>query len=64
MEGEQGVLGGNQGSFALLCVRSFVLLSYTNQFPSERAFYCKGNLYSAKENTPLRSSQGKSKVNI
>jgi hypothetical protein len=33
MEGEQGVVGGNQGFFALLCVRSFVLLSYTNQCP-------------------------------
>jgi hypothetical protein len=32
-EVEQGVVGYNQGSFALLCVRSFVLLSYTNQCP-------------------------------
>jgi hypothetical protein len=43
-EGEQGVVGGNQGSFALLGVGSFALLSYTNQCPSERPFYCKGNL--------------------
>jgi hypothetical protein len=32
-EGEQGVVGYNQRFFALLCVRSFVLLSYTNQCP-------------------------------
>jgi hypothetical protein len=32
-EGEQGIVGGNQRSFALLCVGSFVLLSYTNQCP-------------------------------
>jgi hypothetical protein len=29
--GEQGVVGSKQRSFALLCVGSFVLLSYTNQ---------------------------------
>jgi hypothetical protein len=33
MEGKQGVVGGNQGSFALLCGGSFLLLSYTNQCP-------------------------------
>jgi hypothetical protein len=43
-EGEQGVLGYNQRSFTLLYVGSFVLLSYTNQCPYERVFYCKGNL--------------------
>jgi hypothetical protein len=43
-EVEQGVVGGNQGSFTLLCVGSSVLLSYTNQYPYERVFYCKGNL--------------------
>jgi hypothetical protein len=31
--GEQGVVGSIQRSFALLCVRLFVLLSYTNQCP-------------------------------
>jgi hypothetical protein len=31
--GEQGVVGGNQGSFASLGIRSSVLLSYTNQCP-------------------------------
>jgi hypothetical protein len=33
MEGEQGVVGCNQRSFALLYIGSFVLLSYTNQCP-------------------------------
>jgi hypothetical protein len=33
MEVEQGVVGCNQRSFILLCIRSFVLLSYTNQCP-------------------------------
>jgi hypothetical protein len=32
-EGEQGVVGSKQRSFALLCIRSFVSLSYTNQCP-------------------------------
>jgi hypothetical protein len=40
----QGVVGGNQSPFALQCVGAFILLSYTNQCPLERAFYCKGNL--------------------
>jgi hypothetical protein len=31
--GGQGVVGYNQRFFALLCVGSFVLLSYTNQCP-------------------------------
>jgi hypothetical protein len=31
--GGQGVVGCNQGSFALLCIGSFVLLSYTSQCP-------------------------------
>jgi hypothetical protein len=31
--GEQGVVGSKQRSFTLLCVGSFVLLSYTNQCP-------------------------------
>jgi hypothetical protein len=30
---EQGVVGCNQRSFALICIGSFVLLSYTNQCP-------------------------------
>jgi hypothetical protein len=33
MEGEQGVVGSKQRFFALLCVRLFVSLSYTNQCP-------------------------------
>jgi hypothetical protein len=33
MDGEQGVVGGKQVSFTLLCVRSFVLLSHANQCP-------------------------------
>jgi hypothetical protein len=33
MEGKQGVVGGNQGSFAFLGVGLSVLLSYTNQCP-------------------------------
>jgi hypothetical protein len=49
MEGEQGVVGGNQGFFTFLGVRSFVLLSCTNQCPSERVFYCKGNPNSLDE---------------
>jgi hypothetical protein len=40
--GEQGVVGGNQGSFAFLGVGLFVLLSCTNQCLSESVFYCKG----------------------
>jgi hypothetical protein len=43
-EGEQGVVGYEQRSSVLLCIRLFVLLSYTNQCPWERVFYCKGNL--------------------
>jgi hypothetical protein len=44
MKVEQGVVGGTRGSFALLYVGLSVLLSYTNQCPWERVFYCKGNL--------------------
>jgi hypothetical protein len=43
MEEEQRVVGGNQGSFAFLYVRLFVLLSCTNQCPFERVFYCNSN---------------------
>jgi hypothetical protein len=32
-EGEQGIVGYKEKSFALLCVGSFGLLSYTNQCP-------------------------------
>jgi hypothetical protein len=32
-EGKQRVVGYNQRSFALLCIGSFGLLSYTNQCP-------------------------------
>jgi hypothetical protein len=33
MEGEQGVVGYNQRSFALLYIKPSVLLSYANQCP-------------------------------
>jgi hypothetical protein len=61
MEGEQGVVGGNQGSFALLCVGSSVLLSYINQCSEERVFYCKGNLTILRRILHLDQAKGNPK---
>jgi hypothetical protein len=47
--GGQGVVDGNQGFFTFLGIRSFVLLSCTDQCPAERVFYCKGNSNSLDE---------------
>jgi hypothetical protein len=61
MEVEQGVVGYNQISFALLCVGSFVLLSYTNQCPYERVFYCKGTLTNLRRELHLSLAKGNPK---
>jgi hypothetical protein len=59
--GGQGVVGCNQGSFAFLCVESFVLLSYTSQCPQERVFYCKGNLTNLRRELHLSLAKGNPK---
>jgi hypothetical protein len=58
MEGEWGVVGYKQRSFTLLCVRSFVLLSYTNQCPLKRVFYFKGNLTDLRRELHLSLAKG------
>jgi hypothetical protein len=61
MEVEQGIVGCNQGFFALLYVKSFVLISYTNQCPLERVFYCKGNLTDLRRELHLSLAKGNPK---
>jgi hypothetical protein len=60
-EGGQGIVGYKQGSFTLLCVGSFGLLSYTNQCPIEREFYCKGNLTDLRRILHLSLAKGNPK---
>jgi hypothetical protein len=60
--GEQGVVGSNQGSFALLYIRSFVLLSYTNQCPLRECSTVRATLTVLINSFSLKI-QGKSKEN-
>jgi hypothetical protein len=59
--GEQGIVGYKQRSFTFLCIGSFGLLSYTNQCPEGRVFYCKGNLTDLRRELHLSLAKGNPK---